>query len=631
MTEQPSPRKTIGKNPLRFLLMLWMGLALALLLTARNEFAGEAAYFALLPMAGLLAMLIRKKDFSLSGLFAREKRGIWLPALLLTALFFLLLSLPNLFSQPLFSEAALSTIWWPFRWLRLLYLAWNWTGFLLGYVLAVFLCLCFLLDWLLREPRPDEAPAAAIPYTGLYRPILPLLLACALSLASTSPSLLIGDASTVLAWARDGIWSEWHTGGYLLFVRLIWLLTHSSRGVTVVQAVAYVYIHNYALGLLRRQGVGKRGMLAYALACTLAFVPVYFLQAVLKDVVFSMSALAFGLGVLSVVNREKPRIRDLVWMGTFGLCTCLFRHAGWLPVGGTLLALLIRGAVRQRKALLGTLATGVCLFCCYFLINNVLVLGMLQAEKNPDIIAYSAPMTMIGAVAASGEPIDTGDKALMEQVMPVEKWAACYDAYFADSLSRQYGKIGDDANKVNDLHLGPDLIRLNWHFFTKYPATYLRAFFNLNSLMWEIATPVDGYVRSYLSYPGTAIAELVTAEGYAEEGVDRITKELKQPEDTTFTAAGILVNRYAEFLYGVPVLRDILWRGGFSLFLLAVSAVVLIKKRRSRDLLGMLPMGLIALGMLVSMPAQEVRYIFPNLEYALFFTVYCGAVGKERA
>jgi hypothetical protein len=624
-------KATGGKrNLVRGALLGWLGLATVLLLIAPGEFVTDAAYFALLPMAGWMLILAGRGAKERKRPFRRENRCQWITAAALTGVFFLLLSLPGLLEGPLFSEEGLCGVWWPFRWLRLLYLAWNYVGFLPAYFLSVFFCLFWVMEQvplLKAEPLMGSAPMQKKGTMLAF--ILPLAIACGLSLSATSPSLIVGDASTVLAWARDGVWSEWHTAGYLLFVRVIWLLTGTSRGVTVIQALAYGAVHALALDVFREQGMDLKAGKVYIWAAIIGFVPIYFLQAALKDVVFAVSLMGFSVSVLRVLYREKPGAGTWALVGLWGLCTCLFRHAGWLPVGATLLLVLIKrlgGGIRRG---LPPLLTGAVVGGCYVLLVNVLVLGVFKAERNPEIIPYSAPMTMIGAVAASGVEIPPEDKAVMEQVMPVEKWAACYDPYFADSLSRQYGKIGDDADKVNTLHLGPALIKVNWHFLTRYPVVYLKAFFNLNSLIWEITTPGDGYVRSYLTYPMTAIYDLVEEAGRGEEGVDRITKELKLPEGTSFSASAPFVNRYAEFLYGTPVLRSILWRGGFALFALIAAGVVLVQKRKSRALIAMVPIFTVVAAMLFSMPAQEVRYVFPSLECGLFFGVYAWFVPAQ--
>ena len=596
----------------------WMLLAVLLLLAAPNSFLNDAARFATLPLS-LCAALLLCKRVSVARAFSSRKNGQRGLALLFTGLFFLFLSVPNLLSAPLFSEAALSAVWWRFRAERLLYLLWNWIGLLPALILSVYLSMDAAFAAFLR-PRTAAEPEGRVPLLRCYRPLLLLIAVCALSVLSTSQSLFTGDAPTVWYVAVGDVRSAWHTPGYALLVRLCYLLFHTHRGVTVLQTLAYLVIQNYILALFTRRGMGKRACRVYCVLSALAFVPIYFLQMMIKDVVFSLSLLAFGAGTLRVIGdagEGTVRKRDFLWLGVSGLGACLFRHAGWLPVAATLPALALYLGIRRSPAVKRVLLCAASVAAGYVLIVPVLAYGVLGFEKNPGYILYSAPMAMIGAVAKSGEPIPPEDAAVMERVMPVEKWAACYEPYFSDSISRTYGAAGADVAKVEALGLGPDLIRLNARFLLRYPRVYLKAFFDLNSLAWEIATPADGYLRSYLSYPDTPVYALVQQAGYAEEGLSLPGRTFKQPESTEFSGFADLTNRYAEFLYGVPVLRSLLWRGGFADLLILFSAAVLVKKRRAGELIGLLPVAAVTLGMLFSMPAQEVRYIFPNLLFGL--------------
>lgn len=607
----------------------WALAALALLLIAPDTLLNDAARLAVLPIGGLALMALFDRSFCLKQLFSSDRPGLLGTALALTGAYFVMLSLPNLLNCPLFSEAGLSAIWWKYRLLRLAYLLWNWTGFLLCYVLGVYACLHRALSVALDAHKRGKAGlplARPMRVLGLYPAVFPILIAGCCAVFSSAPSLFIGDAPSVWYGVRDGLWSEWHTAGYMLFVKLCSLVWNSQRAVTLVQLVGCVFIHNYAIEQMVCAGCSARTCRAYVLAVVVSFVPLYFLQVLIKDVVFSLSLFAFSLGILAVLRQEQPRVRDWLWLGAFGLGVCLFRHAGVLPVAFALGGLLLYFVVKRRKAALHVLLVGAGVALSSVLIVNVLAQRVLHFERNPAYTALSAPMTMIGAVAKSGEEIAPEDRAVMERIMPVEKWAACYQPYFADGISRPYGAIGDDVQKIETERMTGELLRLNWRFLTRHTKTYLGAFFNLNSLMWELATPEDGYVRSYLSYPVTPIAALVAAQGLAEDGVGKIEKEFKQAEDTTFTGLAPLVNRYAELLYGLPVTRCLFWRGGFANLALLFAAAVLLLKRRARALLALVPIALVTLAMLFSMPAQEVRYVFPNLLCAVFFCAYAFGV-----
>lgn len=609
----------------------WMLLAILLLLCANSILLNDAARLAALPMGVFALLLLFDRNCCTHGLFLTSRNDVRLPALLLTACFFITLSIPNLLACPLFSNEGLRRVWWKYALARYAYLLWNYTGYLVGYVVAVYGCLhCALRLFLCARPAPEASAWGRIRFTGLHPSVLPLFAVLAAIVFSSYESLFIGDAPSVWYGARDCLWSEWHTAGYFLFVKLCQLIWNSQRGVVLVQSLACLYIVNYALSLYEARGLSKRAGTAYIWVVIVAFVPLYFLQAIIKDVAFSLSLLAFSLGVLRLSGDTAPRTRDWVWTGFFGLAACLFRHAGAIPVYCTLLILCIRFLVRRSKAVWRTVLCAAAIAACSTLIVQVLAYRVLQFERNPGYIMYSAPMTMIGAVADSGVEISESDKADMERIMPIEKWASCYEPYFADAISRPYGRIGDDVEKIAAQNLGGTLLRLNARFLVRYPVIYLRAFFNLNSLAWEIATPSDGYVRSYLGYVDTPISSFVAKQGYAEDGIDAIEKTLKQPETTQFSGFTALVNRYAEFLYGVPTLRSLLWRGGFANLTLAFAAVVLMKKRRAQELIGLIPVLAVTLTMLFSMPAQEVRYIFPNLLTAAFYGVYAFFLpGKE--
>ncbi len=610
----------------------WMLIALLLMLGAPVILLNDAVQLALLPMAAFALIALLDKNFRLRQLFCGPDGSIRLMALVFTALYFVFLSIPNLFNAPLFSEGGLSVIWWQYRWQRLIYLVWNWTGFFIGYLLSVYGCFYYAFHRALNNEISTEGePLALAPdksltkikWLRLYPAILPLALICICLIYASTPSLFIGDAPSVWYGVRDSLWSQWHTAGYMLFVKLCTLLWNNQRMVTLVQMVCCIYIHNYGLTRLINAGASRRACYGYILLAIISFVPLYFLQAIIKDVVFALALTAFGMGVLRMATEpQKPKPYEWLFLGFFGLCTCLFRHAGVLPVAAGLIGLAIYFIVKRSKRFVGCLVTGACVALCSLAIVNVLANRVMGFEQNPGYIAFSAPMTMIGAVAASDEPIDAADLEVMERIMPREKWAQCYSPYFADSISRPYGAIGEDIYRLEAQNLGGELIHLNARFLFTHTKTYVKAFFDLNSLMWELATPADGYVRSYLGYPVTSISDFVTQQGYGEDGITYISKELKQAEDTTFTGLAPLVNRYAELLYGWPVTRCLFWRGGFANLAMLFAAVLLIKKRRANGLLALLPIGAATLGMLFSVPAQEVRYVFANLLWATFYLAY---------
>lgn len=111
---------------------------------------------------------------------------------------------------------------------------------------------------------------------------------------------------------------------------------------------------------------------------------------------------------------------------------------------------------------------------------------------NEDYVKYTIPVAMAGAVA-SKEDLPEKDIETLEQIIPIEKWRDYYDKYYADSLSRTWGSIGENALKLRDKDFQREIILLNAKFLIKYPITYLTAYFDMTSIVWEMGTPSDGY------------------------------------------------------------------------------------------------------------------------------------------
>ncbi|MEJ8733148.1 MULTISPECIES: hypothetical protein, partial [unclassified Blautia] len=175
---------------------------------------------------------------------------------------------------------------------------------------------------------------------------------------------------------------------------------------------------------------------------------------------------------------------------------CTIRHMGNVIVLITLLALLLyewkskyTDTKKRKKQLLFLL--GVSILIPVFLIN-ILGSHVLHMVPNEEYVKYSVPVSMAGAVA-SKETLDAEDIAVLEEIMPLEKWQSCYDKYYADSLSRTWGAIGDDALKLRDKDFQKKILLLNAKFLFKYPVTYLTAYFDMTSIIWEMGTPADGY------------------------------------------------------------------------------------------------------------------------------------------
>lgn len=589
---------------------LWMLLAAAVLVASRAEFLTEAAFVTLAPLTACGALLLSGRLHPERKWTAPENRTALVCGLLFTALFFVMLSAAELIKSPLFSEAALSEAWWPLRALRLVNLAWNWAVYLPAVLVSTFGCAVFAFDAFLSAPR-DAACASADtggrPLSKTARSmILAIALVSACCLLSALPSLSGVDTETIWYNSVRMNWSDWHPVTYRFFVKLCSLICPSRFTVTFVQAIAWVYVASQAVRLL--DALSPRAPRAYALMLILLFMPLYMLQEMNKDVAFSTALLAMTIAMLRLVNAQKPRARDFIAFGVWGYFVASFRHAGTLPVLAGAIALVAYSLIKRKRLTKGTLIAAASALLLRVLVVDVLALGILNAVPNPGYIKYGTPMSVIAAVAASGEPIDAADEALLTRVMPIEKWAACYTKYFPGTVSRPYSTIGGDIYKVEEQDLGPALTKLAVKLMFTQPRTALGAFFADNAIVWKLARPAD---------------EPLAPPDYA------LTAHAADPGDVSYTGLTAFTHRYAELLYETPVLRSVCYRGGAALLALVFSAVVLWRKGRARDALCTLPVLAVWAGLMLAVPSPSPRYALPLQQCALLFLACSYYVPRE--
>ena len=132
---------------------------------------------------------------------------------------------------------------------------------------------------------------------------------------------------------------------------------------------------------------------------------------------------------------------------------------------------------------------------------------------------------------------------------------------------------------------------------------HLTAYFDMTSIIWEMGTPSDGYewipVTIYSSaldqYPGLSDLQIKS----------NLSTRIQQ-------------NFFAHSDQ-IPVWSSICWRGGFSIFVLLVCSFLLIKKKRSQELLALIPALLLTGILFLATPSQDPRYIDSYHMLASFF------------
>lgn len=588
--------------------MALLALTIGLLLALDSRCMVDAGYLTLVPLILAFLLLLKRGNRKGSSLFL---------SVCLSIVFILMLSAAQIVSSGLYSYTRLQEIY-PEA-VALLYSIFARSL----YPAAVFCSLVFLFSELLQfakvQGENKELRLKKVPHLGIYYYLIPVVILVFCYLFCSFPNYKLGDSFMCWDQAVAGEWNDWDPIGYIFFLRLCSKIWNSFWTVRIIQSVLYIYICNTALKILARYTGSEIACKIYVLIASLVLTPYIYLQLTYKDVLFSMSLFAFSLCLLDAVSEGKFTWKHILSLILSGLVVLLFRHGSTVPVlvGGVALCLGFLYGKKKKDCfkVLGSLAV---LFLLKFLIVDFLAFQILNTVQNPGYVKYSIPMVMAGAMVSDPEVELTEDEmAVMEIITPLEHWRECFantgNGYWADPISRDWSTIGSDIHKIDEYDLGEALLRLNFSLFRRYPIKYLTVFFNCNSLVWEMGRPADGY--EWAPVEGTCFE---FAEGYPSE------------EEMPRTAMTNLMLELSNASSRIPIVRSFTWRGGIWSFALLLSVILLLLKRRVKELAAVFPVLTILAMLMLAMPAQDPRYILGAVECGIFFVVYAVFVKQDK-
>lgn len=415
-------------------------------------------------------------------------------------------------------------------------------------------------------------------------------------LLSTYPGIwLRDDVDNVYSKAIMNQWQAWHTIGYMWFVKLCTLIYESQYTVNIIQTIVWIILNLYILSVLKN--ISVRCMYIYTVVLCFSFIPFLYLEIMFKDTVFSMGVMALTVSLFKVVYSSAIDKRDIAILVTIPLFALLCRHGSIIPIQFTLVVLVVYLYKKVSKKLSYIFLGLVVYYFFIYLLVNVILASAFHVVPNSPAVKYGTPIAMVGAAVHYDIELTDEEINIIEQYIPREKWKDCYNKYLVDDLARVWGKVGSqDANRLEDLvrydNFGIDMLKINAKLAIHHPIVYFRAFFDMNSMVWEITKPHDSS--------------------------DYIPSAANEDSKISYPLAYRFTDTISDYINGFPVTRAILARGGFALFLLIFTSIVLLLKRKEL-LISILPIIIIDALLLFTMPMQDFRYVLPTLEVAIFF------------
>ena len=573
--------------------------ALLILFLPKDVLPGGTAASVLPLLAASALLYFRKEPHAL----APQPKAQRIYTLILTALFLLMLSAPDLYCCGAVTVENVAAAGYDSSIARLIVPA----------VLTLYLPLTaasayILIDALLRAQY--EAPADADgqkPYCTIlgvrvFRAIIPLLVLALLFALAAFPYWDLYDFKTFYSALEHGEWNSWNPVAYNIFMLLFRKLFPNWFFNVLLRCALLITVINYALCVLYDYTKSSRATALFAVAFAASFTPFLYVQYIVKDSLFADFLLAFVVACFDFIRVEAPARKQYALLAGTAVLASIFRQGGLAIVLITLVFLLFSKSARRKARLTARLWVLAAPLATSILFSFILGSLVLHVQKTDAYVKYSIPLYMAAAVVSKTDDIDASDAALLEELMPIERWQAGYrmDRYWTNTVSREWGVVGERIDLVDDAY-GMRIVALNAKFLFQHPLLYLESFFDITSVVWEIGTPYGGKL-----YAPTAFAE---TGGWEQESY----------AGTLYPSAALTFVQYlACMCLDVPFLAAIFYRGGLWVFLSVALGIMLLMRKRANMLPLLIPSALYFVLLMLSCPNQHSRYILPLMQAAVF-------------
>ncbi len=548
----------------------------------RTAYISDAFSFSVIPMVLAINVIFSHDEYLL------HKRFI-IYDLLLTCLFILMLSAEEVLKRMKDMDSELfNTVF------RIIFLPFLFISLMI--IIDRFLTLATETNRL-TDPDTDDAGKSRSRFLGLYRPTWMIAVIAFVFAVAYFPGNLNNDFDPEWIGGGHPLWRDWHTVGFSLFVRLCTLIIRKPFMVTVVQYLIYVFSTDYGVDFINRHfsHVRKSDWIYAFMYLGFGAYACMNVGSMMKDNNSAPLLFVFTVAILDHILSDDHHVRDYVRLMIFGFLAAIFRHSMPAIVLAEFAVLCIYCFMSspKNKRIVETLkvfVSGICVLIMYLLLTEGLAFGIMKFERNPSYIRYTIPMNLAASMAYRQSlgllTIDDDIAAKMEQVIPLEKYAEYYCPWDADTTCRPWHGIGDNVEKLNDPHIASDILRVDLWYLLHYPRQCIKSFFDINSLVWEIAKASDLIM-------------------YSPEAADDFTEIHHMRKGAFFDIA----EDTKLYLGSNAIGKTFIYRGGIYLYAMVVFAVTAFIKKQKRIIIAMIPILLYAALLMLSIPQEGSHYI----------------------
>ncbi|GIM28242.1 hypothetical protein CPJCM30710_09080 [Clostridium polyendosporum] len=383
--------------------------------------------------------------------------------------------------------------------------------------------------------------------------------------------------------------SDWHPVMHTLFNYLITRIWYSPAAIVLVQIIMISLTFGYAMSTFYRLGVNKKILISLSILFSI-FPPTGLMSICLwKDIPYSAMISLMTILLLDLHYRGSTLLTNSLFIITLILCSfgvLFFRHNGLIPFIATYIGLLI--VYRNEAKRLFILFTSILIV---FSIVKGPIFSMLNVQPTQKSEAFGVLVNGIGAVVKDNGNITEEQKGQLNKILPYELWGKDYYAYSTNSI-----KFDKQFNSSIISNNPSEFVKLSFEIFKQNPGIFIKSYFRQISLIWETRQSGDNYVFIW-EYP-------INQNKY---------NLLNAPKS----------NRISDYLFNFMDYTgkhpSIFWRPAIFMYLTFAIFIYEFIKLNKKIILVSVPLFFNIASLLISMPAQDYRYLFSNV--IIFFGI----------
>lgn len=319
-----------------------------------------------------------------------------------------------------------------------------------------------------------------------------------------------------------------------------------------------------------------------------------------KDIPYSTTLLLLTTALMwisfGIIDIKKFKWQ--CFLSVILIFTGTLRHNGILPMIGVIVVFvwLYRTKLKVVRNIVSMVILG--MFLVTYVLNTVF-----NVKPTEDWLKISANVHQLAAAVSADFPFTEDERKLLNDIYQMEEWEKHYNPHSVDPLIHD-----SQINREKlQLHTG-DVLKIWFHVLMEDPWIFVKHQIKLTSIVWEVVQPEDSHTYT------------------TQRGIDPNNLGLKSNGNTRSYREN--VTKFIEFTEQREY-NWFLWRAGIQLYIIIGGMVLFLIKRKSILFLSTLPALLNTAGLMLTIPAQHLRYVYSNILIAPIILLVCIKIISE--